>query len=288
MKIRFKSVRIILSGFLIGMAMILPGMSWPTMALIIGVYEPLILILGKLASRPKTITPKEWGWLLLTAIGIIPSAFFTSLFILGLLKFFSFQISAFFIGLIIGSIYLLYHEFKKKGFYEIIWFVIGVLTVGVPLIFGIRISDIKFFSTVFGIKALDFISGFAVSTALPAIGDTIMLLLLGNYEHLLIALKTFDLITISIFISGFVSGFFIFVRIISALLKKYRSQTYAFIIGLMVASISSIWPFEKGNYSVLYVILFSILASLGFFISVFPSNVVKRISSRGDEDGKRR
>lgn len=288
MKIRFKSVKILLSGFLMGIAMILPGMSWPTMAIILGVYEPLILILGKLTSKPTTIVPKEWGWLLLTGIGIIPSAFLSAVFILGLLKMFSFQISALFIGLIIGSVYLLYHEFKKKGFYEITWFAIGVSIVIVPLIFGIRISDIKFFSTVLGVKALDFISGFAVSTALPAIGDTIMLLLLGNYKHLLTALKTFDLVTLSIFISGFVIGFFIFIRLISMLLKKYHSQTYAFIIGLMLASISSIWPFGKGNYSVWYVILFLILASLGFFISVFPANIVKRISSRGDEDGKRR
>ncbi len=266
----------ILSGILMGISMILPGTSWPVMAIILGVYEPLMLALNKLFSNPKTLTNQDIKLFLFLLIGIIPAIFFTSYFILSLLVKFLFEINAVFIGLILGSVYLLYLEIKKKGLSEFLWFFAGVAIVILPLLFGFKVGDLRFFATIFGSRLLDFISGLAVSTSLPAVGDTIMLLLLGNYRHLLNAVRTFDIVTLSIFMAGFLIGFFTFVRIIGNLLKRYHSQTYAFIIGLMMASITSIWPFTRHSYSPFHVILFIILVIGGFLISFY----LERISSK--------
>ncbi len=268
--------KMILSGILMGISMILPGTSWPVMAIILGVYEPLMLSLNKLFSAPKTLTNQNIKLLVFLIIGIVPAIFFTSYFILDLLMKFSFEINAIFIGLILGSIYLLYLEVKKKGLSEFLWFFIGLAVVILPLLFGLRISDLRFFTTIFGSKFLDFISGLAVSTSLPAVGDTIMLLLLGNYRHLLNAVRTFDVATLSVFLVGFLIGFFAFVRIIGSLLKRYHSQTYAFIIGLMMASITSIWPFARHSYNLSRVILFMLLIAGGFLISFY----LEKISSK--------
>lgn len=272
----------ILSGILMGISMILPGTSWPVMAIILGVYEPLMLALNKLFSAPKTLTNRDVKLLLTLIVSIVPTIFFTSYFILGLLVKFTFGINAIFIGLILGSVYLLYVEIRKKGFWEFLWFFLGIAMVVLPMLFGFRISDLRFFGTIFGSKVLDFISGLTVSTSLPAIGDTIVLLLLGNYKHLLNAVRTFDIATLSVFLIGFLIGFFAFVRIIGSLLKRYRSQTYAFIIGLMISSITSIWPFTRHTYNLSHVILFMFLTVGGFLVSFY----LERISSKRVKHGK--
>jgi putative membrane protein len=287
LKVRYQAFKIMITGFFMGIAMILPGMSWPTIAIIIGVYEPLMLALGKLTSKPKDMNLDEWNLLLYLMIGIVPSIFLTSAFVLSLMNSFKFELNAFFIGLIVGSAYLLYYEVKKKGLSEFIWFAIGFIIVILPFIFGIRVSDARFFSTRGGMEFLDLISGFAVSTALPAVGDTIMLLLLGNYRHLLLAVKVLDLITLSFFVTGFLIGFFIFTRMISSLLRKYHSRTFAFIIGLMMASISTLWPFEYVNCSSINILIFIILGVIGFLISIYLARgLVKHGFIRGDNYGK--
>jgi putative membrane protein len=272
----------ILNGILMGISMVLPGTSWPVMAIILGVYEPLMLTLNKLFSAPKTLTSHDIRLLLFLIIGIGPAIFFTAYFILSLLMKFAFEINAIFIGLILGSVYLLYVEIKKKGFSEFLWFFFGIAVVVVPLLFGFKVSNLKFFATIFGSRMLDFISGLIVSTSLPAIGDTIMLLLLGNYRHLLNAVRTFDFTTLLIFLSGFLIGFFTFVRIIGSLLKNYRSQTYAFIIGLMMASITSIWPFTRHTYNLSRVILFMFLVAGGFLISFYLEKISTKKVKHGN------
>gem|GEM_PF-1099562 len=274
--------KMILNGILMGISMVLPGISWPVMAIILGVYEPLMLTLNKLFSAPKTLTSHDIRLLLFLIIGIGPAIFFTAYFILSLLMKFAFEINAIFIGLILGSVYLLYVEVKKRGFSEFLWFFFGIAVVVVPLLFGFKVSNLKFFDTIFGSRMLDFISGLIVSTSLPAIGDTIMLLLLGNYRHLLNAVRTFDFTTLLIFLSGFLIGFFTFVRIIGSLLKNYRSQTYAFIIGLMMASITSIWPFTKHTYNLSRVILFMFLVAGGFLISFYLEKISTKKVKHGN------
>ncbi|MGC8683676.1 MAG: DUF368 domain-containing protein [Athalassotoga sp.] len=274
--------KMILSGILMGISMVLPGTSWPVMAIILGVYEPLMLALNKLFSAPKTLTRHDVKLFLSLIIGIGPAVFVTAYFILSLLMKFAFEINAVFIGLILGSVYLIYIEIKKKGFSEFLWFFLGIAVVVVPLLFGFKISNLRFFATIFGSRMLDFISGLIVSTSLPAIGDTIMLLLLGNYRHLLNAVRTFDFTTLLIFLSGFLIGFFAFVRIIGSLLKNYRSQTYAFIIGLMMASITSIWPFTRHTYDLSRVILFMILVAGGFLISFYLEKISTKKVKHGN------
>ncbi|MGC8590139.1 DUF368 domain-containing protein [Athalassotoga sp.] len=274
--------KMILSGILMGISMVLPGTSWPVMAIILGVYEPLMLALNKLFSAPKTLTRHDVKLFLSLIIGIGPAVFVTAYFILSLLMKFAFEINAVFIGLILGSVYLIYIEIKKKGFSEFLWFFLGIAVVVVPLLFGFKISNLRFFATIFGSQMLDFISGLVVSTSLPAIGDTIMLLLLGNYRHLLNAVRTFDFTTLLIFLSGFLIGFFAFVRIIGSLLKNYRSQTYAFIIGLMMASITSIWPFTRHTYDLSRVILFMILVAGGFLISFYLEKISTKKVKHGN------
>ncbi len=281
MKEFIKAFKVLITGFFIGIAMILPGLSWPMMAMITGIYEPLMITLGKLISKPLSMSKEEWKLLFFLATGTLPSIFILSVFIPKLFASFTFEINSLFIGLVAGSIYILYHDVKRKGYNELIWFTAGMAAIIIPLAFGVKINDVMFFSTARGTLVLDFISGFATSTALPAVGDTLMLIILGNYEHLLLAVKTFEWLSLSIFVSGFAIGFFMFTRLINWMLRTYRSQIFAFIIGLMISSLSYLWPFDGGHSSLKFIMIFLVLAISGIFISIYFT----RGSLRGGYNG---
>ncbi|BBJ28184.1 DUF368 domain-containing protein [Athalassotoga saccharophila] len=267
------AIRIIASGFFMGIGMILPGISWPVVAIMIGIYEPIILTLNKLISFQK-IDKDDSILLLLLITGIVPALFLMSYFILKFLMNFRFGIYSIFVGLIIGTLYSLYKQIKKKGLRELIWFLAGIAAI-FPLFFG-RIGDIAFFQKNMGIRIVDFLAGFISSTSLPAIGDSITFILLGNYEHLLLAVKNFDLLTLLIFAAGYLVGFWIFIKIVGILLEKYHSQTFSFISGLMISSIFFIWPFRISSYTFKSVILFLTLTSIGAFISIYFGIVMMR------------
>ncbi|MGC8611953.1 MAG: DUF368 domain-containing protein [Athalassotoga sp.] len=266
-------VRIILSGFFMGIGMILPGISWPAIAIMTGIYEPIVLALNKLISFQK-MEKSDVVLLFLLATGIVPSIFLMSHLVLKFLVNFEFGIYSIFVGLIIGTIYSIYKQIKRKSFDELIWFLVG-LAVILPLFFR-PIGNISFFHKDIGMRIVDFSSGFVASASLPAIGDSITLIILGNYERLLLAVKKFDLLTLLIFSAGFLSGFWIFIKIVGTLLEKYRSQTFSFIGGLMISSIFFIWPFRTSSYTFKSVILFLILTFIGAFISIYFGIVMTR------------
>ncbi len=259
-------VRIIISGFFMGIGMILPGISWPVVAIMIGIYEPIIFTLNKLISFQK-MDKGDLVLLLLLLTGVVPSLFLTSYFILKLLMSFRFGVYSIFIGLIIGTLYFIYKKIKRKSIHELIWFLAGISVI-LPMFFG-RIGNIAFFQKHMGIRIIDFFAGLIASTSLPAIGDSITFMLLGNYEHLLLAVKNFDLLTILTFAAGYLTGFWIFIKIVAILLEKYHSQTFSFIIGLVISLIFFIWPFQRSSYTFGNVILFLILIFVGAFISIY-------------------
>lgn len=263
--------KIIVAGFFMGVAMILPGLSWPAMAVIIGVYEPLMIVLGKLLTNPRGLQREEWHLLLFLGTGILISLMTISRFISVIFSAFGFQLQSLFIGLIFGSAYILYYEVKRRGPTEILWFLIGIAVVITPTLIGYGPERIQEIIPRNGQIFLDFISGVAASTFLPAIGDTIMLLLLGNYHHLIEAIENFRVFTIAVFASGFAAGSFFFIRIISGLLKRHKYQMFSFIVGMMIASIVPLWPFRILRYSPARLSAFLLLIACGVGISVYLS-----------------
>ena len=245
--------------------MVLPGMSWPVVAIIIGIYEPIILVLNRLISLK--LDKNDLVLLVTLGTSVLPSIFLTSYFLLKFLVDFKFAVYSIFVGLIVGSIYSIYLEIEEKNALNFIWFLAGLSMIVSS--FNGRIGDIRFFQSDLGVKILDFLSGFIASTSLPAIGDVITFILLGNYEHLLLSVKTFDIVTLLIFLLGFLAGFWLFVKIVGTLLRKYRSQIFSFISGLMVSSIAFIWPFGEKEYSLTNIALFLAFFTIGSLVSIY-------------------
>ncbi len=80
---------------------------------------------------------------------------------------------------------------------------------------------------------------------LPGISGSFILLLLGVYFQVLGAITNREVVTLAVFALGMGGGLLVFVRLMKAALNKVYNPTIAFMVGLMVGSLYSIWPFQR-------------------------------------------
>jgi putative membrane protein len=80
---------------------------------------------------------------------------------------------------------------------------------------------------------------------LPGVSGSFILLLLGMYFEILAAVNERDLVILAVFAVGCLVGLALFTRLLAYLLDRHRSVTMAFLVGLIIGSLWSIWPFKS-------------------------------------------
>ena len=92
-----------------------------------------------------------------------------------------------------------------------------------------------------------FVSGAIAICAmiLPGISGSFILLLLGIYPEIIVAVKELDIILLAIFASGCIVGILTFSQVLSWLLKCYHALTLSFLTGLMIGALAKVWPWKQ-------------------------------------------
>ena len=122
-------------GMLMGIADLIPGISGGTIALITGVYKDLITAISNInikifnESFSKKFKPNKFDVLFFLVFGIILSISIFSRLILFLLENYENQISSFFFGLIVCSIYILLKKTKNLKFIDLVLLIITALII---------------------------------------------------------------------------------------------------------------------------------------------------------------
>ena len=233
-----------------GIANVIPGVSGGTIALITGIYEDLINSLKSFDAKSlKLITSidilgfiKHTNLYFLIAVfgGSIVSVFSIASLFKYLFTHYPILIWAFFFGLIISSIYFVGKRISKWNSATIISLIIGTL-IAISLSFMTPASenDNLFFVFICGIIG---ISGMM----LPGLSGSFILILMGNYELLMVtAVTELNIILLSVFFLGSVFGLMSFSHILSWVFKHYKNQTLALLTGFILGSLSIIWPWKK-------------------------------------------
>ena len=256
-------------GLLIGVANIIPGISGGTFALILGIYERLISAIGNLNGEfvkelfshriLNSLKRIDFWFLVRIFLGAIISIVLLSRVIEYFLEQQHDPTYAFFVGLIIPSIAVPWKMMQRRKMPEFIWFMTGAIFLLVLSIGFGHLNDQKLEIKAQAelLTAVDLHSAWqlvfaAISGALaisamilPGISGSFVLLLLGQYKNMVTAINNRDLIFIAALGIGMVIGIIMFTRLLNMLLKKFHSQTIAFLIGLMIASLYTLWPFKK-------------------------------------------
>ena len=240
-----------------GAADVVPGVSGGTMALIFGIYPRLInaiksfdsdWIKGLVKFDLEVILHRpHFTFLIPLFAGILAAIlFFTRIIPLPVLIHTHPEIIyGLFFGLILGSVLVLMKETGSWTFKEF-RFVIAGIAIG-HLIFNMVPMETPNDSWFI------FLSGAIAISAmiLPGISGSFILLMLNKYAYIFNAIGQFNFAVILPFVIGMITGIALFSRALSWLLKTWYQETLSTIIGLLVASLWVIWPFQERIYEII-------------------------------------
>lgn len=263
---------LLVKGFAMGTINKVPGVSGGIVALLSGFYIELIYSLKRInLTSFKLILSGRWKsfynyingeFLFYLFGGSILSFFSMSLFLEYLILNYSSYVWSSFFGMVLASIYIIFPLIKKWKLNTYLFYIIGtIIGLSISLSEPMSGSDNLYFIFFCGLIS---VSGMT----LPGLSGSFLLLLLGNYELLLVdsvnelfrAIKdtlTGDLSfindkariklikTMIIFILGSITGLVFFVNILSFILKKFYSITISLIIGFITGSIICLWPWRS-------------------------------------------
>ncbi|WP_234571418.1 DUF368 domain-containing protein [Rhodohalobacter sp. 614A] len=254
---------LIIKGFLMGSADIVPGVSGGTMALITGIYDRLIFAIqsADLQAAKSALTFQfkklfehfHWKFFLLLFTGIFSAViFFTRIVPLQVYMFTHPEIVyGLFFGLIVGSIVLLMSEVEKteRTPVNFLYVLVGAF-IGFWVVTLVPADTPESFGFVF-------LSGSIAICAmiLPGISGSYLLLIFRKYDYILSLLgmigtmDTVDAILNLIpFFLGALFGIILFSRILSWLLKNFHTATLMVLIGFLIGSLYVIWPYQQRTF----------------------------------------
>src|SRR5690606_34134284 len=117
---------------------------------------------------------------------------------------------------------------------------------------------------------------------LPGISGSFILLILGQYQFVLGAVKSLDLVSIGALGIGCVIGILGFSRILSWLLEHHEQVTIAALVGFMIGSLRKIWMEVTagaelmGGAGAADIVLGIVLALAGFLLVSFIDHLQSR------------
>ncbi len=245
-----------------GAADIVPGVSGGTVALVLGIYDRLInnvrlggrglkqLLTGDISSFKETLVRIEWIWLISLLVGIIVAVAALSSVLEQLLDDEPVKMSALFIGLVVGTIYVAIRMLDRIDATT----VAIMLGVGVALflLLGLKSDTVvadDAAEVVTRSPLIFFLAGAIAICAmiLPGISGSFLLVMMGMYTEVLGAVNDRDVVSLGAFVVGAVLGLALFSTLLHWLLDSYHNWVIAAMVGLMLGSTRVLWPWPNGT-----------------------------------------
>lgn len=234
---------LLVKGIILGMGVIIPGISGGTIMMAFGMYEKMLGDLLKFHITPYITM--GFGAL----IGVFTGSFIFSY----LFEVYRNPTSAFILGCLLMSIPFILKRSKGYAKTDVSLFVIGgilsFILMGMPtLLEGGTISG-----------GQTFLVGFISSSTMmiPGVSGSAVLIILGIYEEMLLVINEFQLFNLAIFVVGATAGVFILAKVLKALFATHESKILFFFSGLILGSSRILFPSE-----------FEILSVIAFIVGV--------------------
>ncbi len=247
---RFKeAIAIFLKGIGMGAANVVPGVSGGTIALITGIFERLIdaiksfnLKALKLLFKFKIKELLEYidFWFLVSLfLGVAVAILSVAKLFEYLFEYYPVYIWSFFFGLVLASVYFVGKEIQKWHFTVILSFIIGaIVAVLISVLSPAGENDAFIYLFLCGLVA-------ACSMILPGLSGSFVLILLGNYQLVMIdSVTNLDISVLLPVVIGALVGILGFSHLLSWVFKKYRNQTIGLLTGFVLGSVMILWPWK--------------------------------------------
>jgi putative membrane protein len=259
-----------LKGLLIGIGGVAPGVSGGAIAVIFGLYEKITDAIADVFKDFKKNAIFFFPIVLGGGVGV----FGFSKIMQYLFQYYEIQVKYLFIGLMIGTLPVVFKEANKKGFRKI--YIIPCI-----IAFGITILTIVLEKAGFniipeaspGILQLVFYGAvIGIGTIVPGISASFVLMYFGAYRIVLEGLADIKIAILIPVGAGFVISIILFAKLISLLFKRAYGYTYYAVLGFVIGSIIAIFPGIAFTSEYLTSILLFII---GYFVSFSLSRYSK-------------
>ncbi len=241
----------ILKGMAIGGANVIPGVSGGTIALITGILERILNAIKNIFSIKSfrlffTGNFSKWSsytdffFVLTLSTGILIAIISLARILKYLFDFYPVYVWAFFFGLVLSSVYYLAVRIQKLSFPVILFFITGSVTAILIVFLKPTAENSNFIYLVMcGVVS-------ASSMILPGISGSFVLLLMGNYELVMIqAVNNANIHILLPVILGGGAGLLVFSYLLSWIFRKFPNHILSLLTGFMLGSLSIIWPWKK-------------------------------------------
>ncbi len=250
-----------IKGIVLGAGAILPGISSGVLLVIFGLYETFINRVLNFFKNPKENFCFFFPIVLGCLIGIILSGNLLIYFF----KNYEIQTKYCFIGLILGSLPVLFKQANKKSGFRLHY----ILYLLFSLIFTLILIFIEQTLPFFTASNISFVflcfSGFLMSigVVVPGISSSAILMILGVYDMYLGAISTLNFTILLPMGIGLFLGGLLFLKLIYFLLEKSYAPTHYSIIGFVIGSALVLFPGFKFTTShfislILFILCFKI------------------------------
>jgi len=287
-----------ITGMAIGTAIIVPGISGGTIALVFGAFKKIVNAVDNLFTKAfwknlLILLPFLVGSIIAVAALVFP---FQLAF-----KYCLFSIVCLFAGFIIGSLPGIVDQVKEKkpSIPNFVQLIIGFIFAGIIGVFSVIFNFYSAISTLFierpwYLYLIIFVVGIFGSTGLivPGFSGSMLLMVIGFYQPIL------DLVDFSnfwpnislgfVFALGVLLGFIIFSKLMNKLITNHKRATLFVVIGFILGSLVSIFvnsqmfSYFRDGFWLLDYILGPILLILGLALSILF--VLYTRKHKGEED----
>lgn len=262
------NIILIIKGLFIGLAKVIPGVSGAILAISLGVYDKLLESITHFFNNKK----ENFKLLLYIGIGILIAIILGSKLIYYCLDNYYVITMLFFIGLIFGSTPKMFNKIRKDKVGYLYIFISFMVMMIITLFKSnnININNESIF--------IYFISGIleAIGSIIPGISATALLMVLGTYNNIILAISNildinYVISNLNIYIPyiiGIVLGIITVSIIMNYLFRNYNKETFSCILGIVLSNlIFLLIEVFSYNYQIKELIIGFILLVLGSIIS---------------------
>ena len=239
-----------LKGMGVGSANVIPGVSGGTIALITGIFERLINALKSfnLTAIKLFFTGKyrefakhtDLWFLASVGCGVLAAILTVARIFEYMFANYPIYLWSFFFGMILVSIYYVGITIEKLNFKTVLSFIIGT-AIALFIAFG---TPAKENSNILYLMICGAVA--TCSMILPGLSGSFVLVLMGNYQLIMIdAVNDLNLKILIPVVIGGVVGLLAFSHLLSWIFKNYRDITIAVLTGFILGSMPIIWPWKN-------------------------------------------
>lgn len=256
-----------LKGMIVGGTMLVPGVSGGSMAMILGIYDQLIMAVSSFRRAPG----RNFRFLLMFSLGGGLGMLLFARPLLQLIEAYPMEMLYFFLGAVAGGVPLIYSQARTQAF---TWRVPIYVLLGIGMVVLISFIPENLFQVGDtmepGTYVLVVSAGLLAAAALilPGISISYFLLMLGLYDITMQAISSLYLPFLLSMGLGLILGILLLTKLLETAMKKYPQPTYLIILGFVLGSLGEVFP---GIPALPQLPLCLLMLAAGFFIIRFLS-----------------